>query len=196
MSDRNSAFDRLRRANPEPTRPIEDKPSAHEMLVAAQRRPSPEPPRPWRRGLMVAAAAAIVVVLVTVPILLFLNAGDEEAPVVTEPPTPPRMPSTHGSEPAGMRGTNRPRASAAQSGRRRIAVTMTVTNMTAMATAMTRSKSRNPPTQTRPSPMSECPMPQMILAWWSGSPKSYRPAPATPHAETIAPPVMTVQHSR
>ena len=94
MNDFDRAYDRLRRANPEPTRPIENKPSAAEMLDTVRRGRSPEPPPRWRRGLLVAAAAAVVVLVVAIPVLLFLNAGDDAPPVVTEPPTPTTIPET------------------------------------------------------------------------------------------------------
>lgn len=98
MNGFDRAYDRLRRANPEPTRPIDDKPTALEMLATVRRSRAPEPPRQWRRGLPIAAAAAVVVLVVAVPILLFLNSGDEEPPVVTEPPTPTTIPDTTAPE--------------------------------------------------------------------------------------------------
>lgn len=84
MNRHDRAFARLRQANPEPTRTIEDKPTAHEMLAAVRRPPSPQRPR-WRRGLLVTAATAVVLLVVAVPVLLFLDIGRDGSPALTEP---------------------------------------------------------------------------------------------------------------
>ncbi|MBT8207308.1 MAG: hypothetical protein KJO18_03455, partial [Acidimicrobiia bacterium] len=85
------AFERLRRANPAPTRVVDDKPSAFEMLATVQDRPAaPRAPQPrrvreWRFGLTVAAVAFAVAVLVAIPLLLF-NRGGAELPPATSLP--------------------------------------------------------------------------------------------------------------
>ncbi len=94
MNDHERSFERLRRANPAPTTPVEVKPTAREMLAAVKAAAPPqapfrEPARSRRRGLLVAAAAFALILLITIPVLLLVNRADPEPPVITEPaPTP------------------------------------------------------------------------------------------------------------
>lgn len=90
MSNHDS-FERLKLANPAPTRIVDDKPSAFEMLATAQdrqaRRRAPEPRkrREWSSGPVVAAVAFAVVVLVALPILLFAGGSEELTPATSTP---------------------------------------------------------------------------------------------------------------
>ncbi|MEN8238380.1 MAG: hypothetical protein ABFR53_04160 [Actinomycetota bacterium] len=93
MNDIDRAFDRLREANPEPTRVVEDKPTARQMLATVQRprtplqRPEPDRSRPRRRALAVAAAAFAAVVFATVPVLMFVDRSGDEVPAGEGPST-------------------------------------------------------------------------------------------------------------
>jgi hypothetical protein len=87
MVDIDRGFELARQANPHPTREVEGKPSADEMLLAVRSAPAPaqlaQPRRQWRRGPVLAAAVFALVLAVLLPVLLL---GDEPPPV-TEPPT-------------------------------------------------------------------------------------------------------------
>lgn len=98
MSDFDRAFERLREANPELVRPIEDRPTAREMLASVHGHVRPQSARRWSRGLLVAAAAAIVVLVIALPALVF-QLGDSDAPPTDTRPTvsttlPPTTTST------------------------------------------------------------------------------------------------------
>ena len=86
MIDIDRGFELARLANPHPTRDVEGKPTAEEMLLAVRTAPAPvRPAQPsqWRRGLVLAAAVFALVVAVLLPVLLL----SDEPPPVTEPPT-------------------------------------------------------------------------------------------------------------
>lgn len=86
MIDIDRGFELARIANPHPTREVEGKLTADEMLRVLATSPvtAPASPRPqWRRGLVVAAAVFALVIAILLPVLLL----SDEPPPVTEPPT-------------------------------------------------------------------------------------------------------------
>lgn len=88
MNERERGFERLRNANPAPVVLLEDRPTAHEMLVLIRQGPEFEVSSPARvrRNVLAAAAGIAVVVMIAILTVPFLSSRDENPPIAPEPP--------------------------------------------------------------------------------------------------------------